>query len=376
MGCGILSDTATLIEAARRTADGVLGGPSLHPLLDFDPVGRLRYDLRQPITQIQARMPQYVKLQQLATNPVVCRMTIHIPATSWVLTLQNPQGVTVEHVLTMLYNELQRIVGRGEYLSFPLATQHHASAVYHARSRGNHAEHSQGIKRVDFLCGKCLFLGLTRATDGSDAMRAMCEMDRWTVYRGTGGQRQGDIRERIKRDFTNNDIFSETHEDLCIGVPNSQGWSLMIVEISYELLQTPTLRSSCMGYASNTKVLSAWFPNRNPSAVKIRSVLLPRSRVSAALSTGDIRQDFQPEIPRTDPNVIGGINEEIATGATDKNQQEFNVGNEIVQDWFDCEALTEPGNREYQTWAVTGSLSASEHPLAMVFGPTTDLYVK
>lgn len=147
----------------------VLGGPSLHPLLDFDPVGRLRYDLRQPITQIQARMPQYVKLQQLATNPVVCRMTIHIPATSWVLTLQNPQGVTVEHVLTMLYNELQRIVGRGEYLSFPLATQHHASAVYHARSRGNHAEHSQGIKRVDFLCGKCLFLGLTRATDGSDA---------------------------------------------------------------------------------------------------------------------------------------------------------------------------------------------------------------
>lgn len=47
-----------------------------------------------------------------------------------------------------------------------------------------------------------------------------------------------------------------------------------------------------------------------------------------------------------------------------------------VQDWFDCEALTEPGNREYQTWAVTGSLSASEHPLAMVFGPTTDLYVK
>jgi hypothetical protein len=97
-------------------------------------------------------------------------MAVRVPGTPWVLNIQNPQGVvTVENVLMTLYNELQRIVGRGEYPTFPLPSQNHASAVFHARTRGNLNEHAQGIKRIDFLCGKTLFLGLTRATDGSDA---------------------------------------------------------------------------------------------------------------------------------------------------------------------------------------------------------------
>jgi hypothetical protein len=139
-------------------------------LIDYDPVGRLYYDLRQPITQIslRTRTAQFVNLRQPATDPVVGWMTIRVPGTPWVLSVQNSQGVTVENVLTTLYNELQRIVGRGEYPTFPLQIQNRAASVFHARTRENHAEHVQGIKRVDFLCGKNLFLGLTRATDGSD----------------------------------------------------------------------------------------------------------------------------------------------------------------------------------------------------------------
>lgn len=95
-------------------------------------------------------------------------MLIRIPGTPWILNIQNPQGVTVENVLEALYNELQHIVGRGEYPTFPIQTQNYASIVFHTRTRENHAEHIQGIKRVDFLCSKTQFLGLTRATDGSD----------------------------------------------------------------------------------------------------------------------------------------------------------------------------------------------------------------
>jgi len=137
-------------------------------LIDYDPAGRLYFDLRQPITQIRFRTTQHVNLGQAATYPVIRRMAVCVPGTPWLLNIQNPQGVTVENVLTTLYNELQRIVGRGEYPTFPLQMQNRASAVFHARTQGNHAEHVQGIKRVDFLCGKSLFLGLTRTTDGSD----------------------------------------------------------------------------------------------------------------------------------------------------------------------------------------------------------------
>jgi hypothetical protein len=85
------------------------------------------------------------------------------------LNIQNPQGVTIEIVLTTLYNELQYVVSKAEYATFPVHVQHHAARLFHGRAGGNHAELSQGIKRVDFLCTKTLFLGLTRATDGSDS---------------------------------------------------------------------------------------------------------------------------------------------------------------------------------------------------------------
>ncbi|KAF9461021.1 hypothetical protein BDZ94DRAFT_1310991 [Collybia nuda] len=158
------SDPSTPSSSIRQVADG----PSLHYLLDYDPTGCLIYDIRLPPNHSRPKMAQRLNIQEAATSPAVQQMYIRIPGLPWAIDVRNPQGVTLENVLSIMFATLQGVLAKEEFgiLSSQLANT--ASATFHARARVNPQAMSEGVKRVDCLGSKVLFLGITRAVDGTN----------------------------------------------------------------------------------------------------------------------------------------------------------------------------------------------------------------
>lgn len=104
-------------------------------------------------------------------------MYIRIPGLPWAIDVQNTQGVTLENVLSTMFVTLQGIITKDEYgvLSSQLANA--ASATFHARARINPQAMSEGVKRVDCLGSKVLFLGIIRAVDGSNTWNVRFSTD-------------------------------------------------------------------------------------------------------------------------------------------------------------------------------------------------------
>lgn len=108
-------------------------------------------------------------LQELAVQPPVSHMIITIPELpAWVIEVVNPRGITVNNVLAMIRETLNQSVASHEIQRSSRAVNA-AIDSSRARSRADPREHTQGVKRVDFLGPKVFFTGLARARDGSDS---------------------------------------------------------------------------------------------------------------------------------------------------------------------------------------------------------------
>lgn len=110
-------------------------------------------------------------LQELAVQPPVSHMiiTVTVPELpAWTIEVVNPRGVTVNNVLAMIRETLNRSVASHEMQRSSRAVNA-AIDSFRARSRADPHEHAQGVKRVDFLSPKVFFTGLSRARDGSDS---------------------------------------------------------------------------------------------------------------------------------------------------------------------------------------------------------------
>lgn len=169
-----LSDFESIASSSIRQASD---GPSLHYLLDYDRTGRLIYDIRLPPNHSRPKLAQRLNIREAATAPAVQQMYIRIPGLPWVIDVRNPQGVTLENVLSTMFVTLQGVIAKEEYgmLSSQLANA--ASATFHTRARINPQAMSEGVKRVDCLGSKVLFLGITRAIDGSNTWNVRFSTD-------------------------------------------------------------------------------------------------------------------------------------------------------------------------------------------------------
>jgi hypothetical protein len=108
-------------------------------------------------------------LQELAVQPPVSHMIIIVPELpAWTIEVVNPRGVTVDNVLAMIREMLNRSVASHEMQRSSRAVNA-AIDSFRARSRADPREHAQGVKRVDFLGPKVYFAGLARVRDGSDS---------------------------------------------------------------------------------------------------------------------------------------------------------------------------------------------------------------
>lgn len=108
-------------------------------------------------------------LQELAVKPPVSRMVITIPELpAWSIEVVNLRGVTVNNVLAMIREMLNRSVASHE-MQRSSRMVNAAMDSFRARSRADPREHPQGVKCVDFLGPKVFFAGLARARDGSDS---------------------------------------------------------------------------------------------------------------------------------------------------------------------------------------------------------------
>jgi hypothetical protein len=108
-------------------------------------------------------------LQELAVQPPVSHMIIIVPELpAWTIEVVNPRGVTVNNVLAMIREMLNRSVASHEMQRSSRAVNA-AIDSFRARSRADPREHAQGVKRVDFLGPKVYFAGLARVRDGSDS---------------------------------------------------------------------------------------------------------------------------------------------------------------------------------------------------------------
>ncbi|KAG2055925.1 hypothetical protein BDR06DRAFT_1019892 [Suillus hirtellus] len=140
----------------------------LHSLLSYGP--NLRFNITQDLAHVQLRPGcSPIMLQELAVQPPVSHMIITIPELcAWTIEVVNPRGITVNNVLAMIRETLNRSVASHEMQRSSRAVNA-AIDSFRARSRADPREHAQGVKRVDFLGPKVFFAGLARARDGSDS---------------------------------------------------------------------------------------------------------------------------------------------------------------------------------------------------------------
>jgi hypothetical protein len=140
----------------------------MHPVLRYDPTGRMLFNIANPFTSLQFR-PEFAPtvMNDVATSTPVTCLYLNLPGyPRWAIQILNPTGITVRDILTNIYQFLHINVCKEEFSSFPIPMQSSASSAFNARTSRDSSERSRGLKRVDFLSPRTFFLGLTLAVDG------------------------------------------------------------------------------------------------------------------------------------------------------------------------------------------------------------------
>lgn len=142
-------------------------GPAhvLHPLLVYDPSGRLRCDVSRDVSNVRLRPGMALPtLDEFALKASATRMVIHISGSPWNFEIINARGITVRDILARLCEAMNYNVGNPEFLMFDQGVRNIATFSFHQRSGDQGFQN--GMKRFDFLGGNRFFVGLRKARDG------------------------------------------------------------------------------------------------------------------------------------------------------------------------------------------------------------------
>ncbi|CAA7270027.1 unnamed protein product [Cyclocybe aegerita] len=151
----------------------------LNPLLVYRPHNpvQVSYNLRfQPFPEYGLqfpalnRPPNPLDLFQLATSPPTFRMILWHRKLPWYVKIEAStlNGITVQDVLSGMYQSLRRPIGQHEYYTNALssADREMLSVAFQQRCRGDAKEIAGGVRRVDFLGREVGFVGLARSRRG------------------------------------------------------------------------------------------------------------------------------------------------------------------------------------------------------------------
>ncbi|KAJ7195797.1 hypothetical protein GGX14DRAFT_376649 [Mycena pura] len=170
-------------QPERATYTPAPSAPQLHVLLAFSPFSppAVTYDVAHPPHTLNAQLtPSFLEPATHPPRAVLALRCRRLPfADDWTISIvpSHPAGVVcVLDVLRAVYSALRTAVRRAEYDSLGAdGARQRVDAAYFARCRmlageeERQVEVLKGVKRVDFLCGKTRFLGLSGplAPDGA-----------------------------------------------------------------------------------------------------------------------------------------------------------------------------------------------------------------
>ncbi|KDQ51429.1 hypothetical protein JAAARDRAFT_50719 [Jaapia argillacea MUCL 33604] len=149
--------------------------PVIHPALSFQLPLALLFNIIDPVSQIQYRLPlNPSSLDEQAIQPSATSLSIRMPQLPlWSFTVENPQGITVSDVLTRIQTKLSGRVSLTEWQgAFSKTAQDMGVVAFNARTSGNASARGDGVKRMDLLGPNIFFAGLVTPSDGSDHLDA------------------------------------------------------------------------------------------------------------------------------------------------------------------------------------------------------------
>ncbi|TFK39186.1 hypothetical protein BDQ12DRAFT_682312, partial [Crucibulum laeve] len=140
----------------------------------------LAYNVSYPVVNVQRHPSQpYDVLMQPATHPPVSHLTLSSPylLCSVEVTPQTRTGfITVNDVLECIYQTLRQSVTENEFSKLSPDSQRGVSKAYQRRYERipdpslREIERQKGLKRVDFLEKRNVFMGLSGTKAGPDVM--------------------------------------------------------------------------------------------------------------------------------------------------------------------------------------------------------------
>jgi hypothetical protein len=131
------------------------------------------YDIRLPVQHAYVSTPngpgqisQEYALAK-ATKPAMTRLRLISRLLPWTIVVENPYGVTFQHVLEAIHQSLQKNVTEGEFFMAPEATRAKMFASLKENTSGTigpmtKRSMAEGVKRVDYLFEKVAFIGMSR----------------------------------------------------------------------------------------------------------------------------------------------------------------------------------------------------------------------
>ncbi|KAG6865292.1 hypothetical protein C0991_003677 [Blastosporella zonata] len=154
---------------------------SVHENLSYKPQDPyVAYDLRFS-TDNNLDFPQmnrdynYIDFAQLATNPPINEMRLFHPLLPWYIDVveSQPNGITIQDVFMQMFMQLNVSIMNHHFYNEDLQAnlKERIYQAFIARTNGDRAEQELGVKRVDFLQGKVVFVGLVRAKNGHWEMK-------------------------------------------------------------------------------------------------------------------------------------------------------------------------------------------------------------
>ncbi|KAG6894419.1 hypothetical protein C0993_011580 [Termitomyces sp. T159_Od127] len=140
----------------------------------------ISYDLRDPPEQGQS-FPAFGRryddrgLAQFATSPPAEYMRIFHVLLPWYIDVKQGNSITVRDVVEQVFSVLQEPICAQHYFTEELdsAARERISMAFQLRTQGNEVEKAQGIKKIDYLEDKFIFVGLVRTWYGRWEMKTV-----------------------------------------------------------------------------------------------------------------------------------------------------------------------------------------------------------